>query len=591
MTAIETTAVDSRTPPGFDGGPDEGPRDLKERITRLLAGYTTAQKAGAAGVAVAVVVGLLLVSRLTGGPEYAPLYTELTAEDGGAIVAELEKQGIPHRISQGGTSILVPADKVHETRMKLSSTELPGDTKVGYGVLDNQGLTTSEFGQRVGFQRAMEGELARTIESLDAVDTAVVHLALPAEQVFARDDEKPSASVLVRTKGSEQLSEDQVRAIVNLVASGIEGMSPDSVTVADSDGNVLSAPGQGVTSAAGSGTRQRQTADFEDGVEKALEDMLASVVGPNGADVTVSAVLNFDEESMTRETYEAPEQGPGGPLVLEESTRGENYAGTPPQTGGVLGPDTPPIQAGGEGTDYELEEADVRYAVNRAIESTNRAPGRIERLSVAVALDEAKVTENQVANLTPLLEAGAGIDPERGDVLSVSRTPFDDGSEAREAAEAQLRAEEEARAAAARGALIRNLGIGAVLLGLVLAAFLLHRRATRRRDEELEALLAGEAPAELPPAPATAVAEELDDADAVELSPEAIEGPPETPELPALEETEAAEETDEEEELLDPEEHERMVRHAAVAELIEHQPDEVAALLRSWLGDRRAVQR
>mgnify|MGYP000985461859 CR=1 FL=1 len=224
MTAIETTAVDSRTPPGFDGGPDEGPRDLKERITRLLAGYTTAQKAGAAGVAVAVVVGLLLVSRLTGGPEYAPLYTELTAEDGGAIVAELEKQGIPHRISQGGTSILVPADKVHETRMKLSSTELPGDTKVGYGVLDNQGLTTSEFGQRVGFQRAMEGELARTIESLDAVDTAVVHLALPAEQVFARDDEKPSASVLVRTKGSEQLSEDQVRAIVNLVASGIEGI-------------------------------------------------------------------------------------------------------------------------------------------------------------------------------------------------------------------------------------------------------------------------------------------------------------------------------------------------------------------------------
>ncbi len=581
MTAIETTGIDARGSSGMPGDPADGAGNLKERIERLARGYTTAQKVGAAGVAVAVVVGLLMVSRLTGGTEYAPLYTDVSAEDGGAIVAELEKQGIAHQISAGGTSILVPADKVHETRMKLSSTDLPGDTKVGYGVLDNQGLTTSEFGQRVGFQRAMEGELARTIESLDVVDTAVVHLALPAEQVFARDDEKPSASVLVRTAGSEQLSEDQVRAVVNLVASGIEGMSPDAVTVADSDGNVLSAPGQGVTSAAGGGTRQRQTTDFEAGVESALENMLASVVGPTGADVTVSAELNFDEQSTTRETYEAPEEGPaGGPLVLEESTRGENYTGTPPQTGGVLGPDTPPVQAGGEGSDYELEEADVRYAVNRAIESTNRAPGRIERLSVAVAVDETKVSENQVANLTPLLEAGAGIDPERGDVLSISRTPFDDGSDAREAAEARLQAEEEARAAAARGALVRNLGIAAVLLGLAFAAFLLYRRAVRRRDDALyDALAEIEGPPELPPAPATAAAEELDDADVVDLSPAVLDAPPETPELPALED------------VIPPEEQERMLRHAAVTELIEHQPDEVAALLRSWLGDRRAVQR
>lgn len=583
MTAIETTGIDARSgPPGTGPSGGGGVAELKERLTKLARAYSTGQKVVAGVVAAGVVLGLLFVSRLSGGTELAALYTDLSPEDGGAIVAELEKQGIAHEISQGGTAILVPADKVHETRMKLSSTELPGKSKVGYGVLDDQGLTTSEFGQRVGFQRAMEGELAMTIESLDAVDTAVVHLALPAEQVFARDDDKPSASVLVRTTGSEQLSEDQVRAIVNLVASGIEGMSPDAVTVADSDGNVLSAPGQGVTSAAGGGTRQRQTADFEAGVESALQDMLKSVVGPGGATVTVSAELDFDEQSVTRETYESPAAGADGErLVLEESTRGENYTGTQPQTGGVLGPDTPPVAGGGDGSDYELEEADVRYAVNRAIESTNQAPGRIERLSVAVAVDETKVSENQVANLTPLLEAGAGIDPERGDVLSVSRTPFDDGSEAREAAEAQLKAEEEARAAAARGAMVRNLGIGAALAGLVLVAYLLHRRAVRRREDDLfDALLEGDRPAELPPAPASAAAAEADDADVLDLSPAALEPaePDAVPAVPALE-------------LVTPEDQERLVRHAAVSELIEHQPDEVAALLRSWLGDRRAVQR
>lgn len=583
MTTIETTGVDARpSAPSPFGLNDGEPANFKDRLTRILAGYDRNQKVLAGVVVAAVVLGLLVVSRMTGGTEFAPLFTDISAEDGGAIVAELEKIGVPHQISGGGSSILVPVDQVHETRMKLSSTELPGDSKVGYGVLDSQGLTTSEFGQRVGFQRAMEGELARTIESLDAVDTAVVHLALPAEQVFARDDDKPSASVLVRTAGAEQLSEDQVRAVVNLVASGIEGLTPDAVTVADSDGNVLSAPGQGVTSPAGGGTRQRQTADFEDGVEASLNNLLASVVGPNGASVTVSAQLDFDERNVSRETFEAPEPGADGPLVIEESTRNETFAGLDPQEGGVLGPETPVITgAAGTGTDYGLEEADVRFAVNRAIETTNSAPGRIERLSVAVAVDETKVSANQVANLTPLLEAGAGIDAERGDVLSVSRTPFDDGSEQADAAEAQLKAEEEARAAEARDEMVRNVGLAALLLGIVLAAFWFHRRAAARRDELwLDALEDGDHPAELPPAraaPADAVVSELEAADVLDLSPAAL-GSADELDLAPLEVVSAAEQ-------------ERINRQSAVSELIEHQPDEVAALLRSWLGDRRTVRR
>ena len=582
MSAIETTGVDARSNSPF-GAVDGAGGGFKDKLTGLAANYSKGQKIVAGVVVAAVLLGLLMVSRMTGGTEYAPLYTDLSAEDGGAIVAELEKEGIPHQISAGGSSILVPADKVHETRMKLSSTELPGNSKVGYGVLDSQGLTTSEFGQRVGFQRAMEGELARTIESLDAVDTAVVHLAIPAEQVFAREEDKPSASVLVRTVGSEQLTEDQVRAVVNLVASGIEGMSPEAVTVADSDGNVLSAPGQGVNNPAGGGSRQRQIADFEANVRASLESMLEDVVGVDGSNVTVSAQLNFDEQSVTRETYEAPAPGQDGQrLTLEESTRSETYTGADPQTGGVLGPDTPATAAGGGDTDYDLTEADVRYAVNRAVETTNQAPGRIERLSVAVAVDEDKVTPAQAASLAELIEAGAGIDTERGDVLSVTRTPMDDGSEAREAAEAELKAEEEARAAAARGQMIRNLVIVGVLLLVALFAFLMHRRAVRRRDpEDWEELLPGDLPAELPPAtPAAAAALDANEADVLDLSPAALgqaEGEDLIPAVPALE--------------IDPAEQERINRQVAVSELIEHQPEEVASLLRSWLGDRRAVQR
>jgi len=582
VSAIETTGVDARSNSPF-GAVDGAGGGFKDKLTGLAANYSKGQKIVAGVVVAAVLLGLLMVSRMTGGTEYAPLYTDLSAEDGGAIVAELEKEGIPHQISAGGSSILVPADKVHETRMKLSSTELPGNSKVGYGVLDSQGLTTSEFGQRVGFQRAMEGELARTIESLDAVDTAVVHLAIPAEQVFAREEDKPSASVLVRTVGSEQLTEDQVRAVVNLVASGIEGMSPEAVTVADSDGNVLSAPGQGVNNPAGGGSRQRQIADFEANVRASLESMLEDVVGVDGSNVTVSAQLNFDEQSVTRETYEAPAPGQDGQrLTLEESTRSETYTGADPQTGGVLGPDTPATAAGGGDTDYDLTEADVRYAVNRAVETTNQAPGRIERLSVAVAVDEDKVTPAQAASLAELIEAGAGIDTERGDVLSVTRTPMDDGSEAREAAEAELKAEEEARAAAARGQMIRNLVIVGVLLLVALFAFLMHRRAVRRRDpEDWEELLPGDLPAELPPAtPAAAAALDANEADVLDLSPAALgqaEGEDLIPAVPALE--------------IDPAEQERINRQVAVSELIEHQPEEVASLLRSWLGDRRAVQR
>ncbi len=568
-------------------GGDE-PAGLKDRVLRMASGYTRTQKIVAGVAVVGVVLGVFMVSKMTGGGDWAPLYTDLAPADGGAIVTALEEEGVPHQLGAGGSTILVPADRVYDTRLALSDTALPSEGKVGYGVLDSQGLTTSEFGQRVGYQRAMEGELASTIKALEPVETAVVHLAIPADEVFAIDDKKASASVLVRTRPGQTLSDDQVRAITNLVSSSIEGLTPEAVTVADSEGNVLAAPGQGVSGENGDGQRQKQTARFESALQTSLESMLAGVVGVDSSRVTVSADLDFDQTNTSRETFEAPEPNAAGEqLALEESTRNETFAGANPAESGVLGPDTPVTPGAAGDSEYSLEEADVRFAMNRIVESTNTAPGAIERLSVAVLVDEDVIGAEQAAELNAALAAGAGIVEERGDVLSVTRMPFD--RSAQQAAQAELEAAEAADAAADRRDTIRDISLVVGLVLLLIAAALSYRWAARRhrRNDELVAAFAD--PPELPPAPASLL-DEADDGDVVELSGaedfELFEGEIEEDEGDLVLAPLVFEQT-----AITAEHRQREERDQHLAQLIEHQPDEVAALLRNWLGDRRGVSR
>ena len=570
----------------WNPGAVKGGGNFKDKLGRLASGYTRGQKIGAGAAIVAVVAAVFLVSRMTGGTEWAPLYTDVSAEDGGAIVAQLEEQGVPHELSANGSTIMVPAEQVYDLRLSMADTALPSASKVGYGVLDSQGLTTSEFGQRVGYQRAMEGELAATIEALDPVDTAVVHLAIPEDQVFALSDQQPSASVLLRTDGTP-LSEDQVRAVVNLVASGIEGLSPDSVTVADSDGNVLAAPGQGVTGAAGGGTRQRQTADFESAVSSSLKTLMNSVVGPDSSQVTTSADLNYDETTVTSETFDQPDATAGGEdLVLEESTKNETFTGADAAEGGVLGPDTPAAVAGGAAgnSDYSLDEADVKYAVNRIVESKNLAPGQIENLSVAVLVDESKVTAEQAAELTSTLGAAAGIKTDRGDVLTVTRMPFDDT--AAKAAEKQLESAEAAKQAESSRHFVQNLALVAFLALLLLVAAVTYRMASKRQARrDIAELGPGTQPALPPASAAMTMLDEVDLAgsDVLDLSSDAQGltagngrvGAELSPRVGELDSGQTG----------------RIDREANLTDLIDNQPEEVAALLRGWLGDRRGTNR
>lgn len=570
----------------WNPGAVKGGGNFKDKLGRLAGGYSRNQKIGAVVAVVAVIAAIFVVSRMTGGTDWAPLYTDVSAEDGGAIVAQLDEQGVPYELTANGTTIMVPAEQVYDLRLSMADTALPSASKVGYGVLDSQGLTTSEFGQRVGYQRAMEGELAATIEALDPVDTAVVHLAIPEDQVFALADQKPSASVLLRTNGTP-LSEDQVRAVVNLVASGIEGLSPDAVTVADSDGNVLAAPGQGVTGTGGGGSRQTQTADYESSVSASLKSLMNSVVGPDSSQVTVAADLNYDESNVSSETFEQPAATAGGQdLILEDSTKNETFTGADASASGILGPDTPAATTGaGTGnSDYSLDEADTKYAVNRVVETTNKAPGQIESLSVAVLVDESKVTAEQAAELTNTLSAAAGIKTARGDVLTVTRMPFDDT--AAKSAEAQLKSAEAAKQAESSRHFVQNLALVAFLALLLLVAAIAYRMASKRQARrDLAELGPGEPPA-LPPASASmAMLDEVDlaDEDVLELSAQAED-------LTAANEMVVAE-VFPQIELESSDDDRRLDREATLTHLIDNQPEEVAALLRGWLGDRRGATR
>ena len=285
-----------------------GRNDPRARAADLFGSYSTGQKVAAGAAVVAVVLGVFFMTRMAGAGKYAPLFTDLQTSDAAAITEQLDAEGIPYQLVGGGTSILVPSDQVYSARLKVAADGIPSDSQVGYGVLDQQGLTTSEFGQRVGYQRAMEGELSTTIESLDVVETATVHLALPDKDAFALSDQKASASVLVSTTPGSSMSDEQVQTVVNLVASSIENLSPEAVTVADSEGNVLAAPGRNPGGAGGAGGAggggQKQTAQFEQSVAESIEAMLTKVVGPGATIATVSADLNFDETNVSRETFE-----------------------------------------------------------------------------------------------------------------------------------------------------------------------------------------------------------------------------------------------------------------------------------------------
>jgi len=455
--------------------------DVKEqtRKARELAGrLTPIQKVVVGAAVLTLVAGAMVLGRSGGSPQMAALYTDLEPADAAAIVDELSSQAVEYDLADAGRTVLVPKDEVYDLRVSMSAQGLPSSNE-GYALLDKQGITTSEFRQHIDYQRALEGELSRTLEAMDGIESATVHLALPEESVFVDEPGTATASVLVSSRAAGAIGGDQVQAIIHLVASSVKDMKPDDVTVVDSAGTVLSSAGIAGGGSGGDARVKAQSA-YEQQLTGSLNALLARVAGPDAVSVSVRAELDLDERQATSETFDTPDTAAGDGLVSTEQTASETYTGAGATGGtGVLGPDgavISPAAANGANS-YDKQDANRTFAIDRTVEQVTTAPGSLTKLHVAVLLDEASIDAGQATAIEEMVATAAGIDEERGDALVVTRLPFD-MSAATEATEAAA-AQKAALAKSEMMALIRTAVIGFVILVALLLAYRSTRRARR----------------------------------------------------------------------------------------------------------------
>jgi flagellar M-ring protein FliF len=410
------------------------------------------------------IVLLLIVSVIASRPKMDVLYSGLAADDAGAVINKLQEQGIPYEISGNGSVIKVPSNKVAELKIAMAAQGLPQSGTVGFEIFDKNTFGMTEFSQRVQYQRAIQGELARTISQLDAVSAARVHITIPSPTVFKNEDSKPSASVVVKLRPGRDLETESVAGIVHLVASSVEGLRPENVTVVDTHGNVLSAA---VRDATGldprlSASQLQLKSQYEQQLSKSIQSMLERIIGPNKAVVRVDARMNFDRRETTSEQFSPISQGRG--ILLSEEEETESYGEGTGRVGGVAGinvagnirPSVNQMTGGGSG--YVRRRVNNRYEVSKTTEHIIKSPGTVEQLSVAVLIDD-KVSPSKVMSIRSAVEAAVGADASRGDKVIVERIPFDNSLE--------KSMEKEMKAAAARET---YMSIGKTLGALVLLA-------------------------------------------------------------------------------------------------------------------------
>lgn len=409
----------------------------------------------AAAAAVAIVVAMVLWAK---SPDYRTLYSNLSDQDGGAIVTQLTQMNIPYRFSENGGALEVPADKVHELRLRLAQQGLPKGGAVGFELLDQEKFGISQFSEQVNYQRALEGELARTIETLGPVKTARVHLAMPKPSLFVREQKSPSASITVNLAPGRAMDDGQITAIVHLVSSAVAGLPPGNVTVVDQSGRLLTQ-----SNTAGRDLNDAQlkyASNVESRVQRRIESILAPIVGNGNVHAQVTAQIDFANKEQTEEQYQPNGDASQAVLRSRQTNESEQVGGSYP--GGVPGalsnqpapanaaPITTPQanqqngqqnQTGQQTASSAANSAVPRnttrnetanYEVDRTIRHTKMNVGDIERLSVAVVVNyrtladgkTEALTADQLKQIEDLTREAMGYTEKRGDTLNVVNSPF-----------------------------------------------------------------------------------------------------------------------------------------------------------------------
>src|SRR5436309_9896525 len=428
-------------------------------LTRLAALPARSKLMLTGGVAALVAVALSFALIGNSG-DYKVLYANLSDKDGGAIVQQLSQMNVPYKYTEGGTAILVPSSQVHDVRLKLASAGLPKGGTVGFELMDNARFGQTQFQERLTFQRGLEGELVRSITSLAAVAAARVHLALPNQNGFFREQQKPSASVVLTLHPGRTLDRAQVAGIIHLVSSSVPEMSPKAVSVLDQTGALLSGPSEG-TQGAGLDAQQLQYVNqIESGYSKRIFELLEPVVGRENLRATVTADVDFAQSEATSEEFK-PNQGANASPTIRSQQTTEQSGGSAAQPSGIPGaasnqPPVPatapltgpaqPLQAAAQGagaTSNSRPDAVTNYEVDKTVRVTRNATGMVKRLNAAVVVNHRSVTDSkgrttQVAltgdemeKLTSLVQESIGYSKERGDSVKVINAPFKLRSEER----------------------------------------------------------------------------------------------------------------------------------------------------------------
>jgi len=439
---------------------DEGAEKLPFIQTPM--GRNFLRAAGAAAI-VAILIGLWLWNK---PPEYAVLFSNFTDRDGGAITAELDKMNVKHKFSDNGTAILVPADQVHDIRLKLAAQGLPKGGNVGFELMENQKLGVSQFQEQVNYQRALEGELARSIQSLAPVESARVHLALPKPSVFVRDQQKPTASVIVTLHPNRMLDPSQTGAIVHLVASAVPDLLPANVSVVDQAGNLISDQNKNGNGANAKLDEQqlKYVKDLQAQVIKQVESIVIPIVGDGNVRAEAVADVDFSQIEQASENYK-PNSPPAASAIRSQQTSETSGAAGSTNPGGIPGalsnqppgtataplnqtaqangpnapaPGTPPGTAtANAGAGPSHKESTTNYEVDKTVRYEQRGMGGLRRLTVAVVVNYKRLvdkngkvtvkayTPEEMAKINDLVKQAMGYNQDRGDAVSVANSPFD----------------------------------------------------------------------------------------------------------------------------------------------------------------------
>jgi flagellar M-ring protein FliF len=444
-------------------------REKWEHISRAQ------QIALVAGVAMTIVliVGFVIWSQQT---SYGVLFSNLQSQDASAIVTQLKAQKIPYQIQDNGTVIEVPASMVDETRLMLAGDGLPSQGVVGFEIFDKANpLDLTDFMQQVDYQRALEGQLTRTIEQINRVSSASVSIVMPQSSLYTSQQQSPTASILLSLAPGVTLDPGQVKAIMHLTASAVQGLTPDNVTVVDTQGDNLSDEVNSGTLSNGVSLATYGTAlDVEQAYEQRLSQeamsMLDTVLGPNKAVVRVNALLNWDQLQEDSTTYgQQPSQIASQNSSNTTSNGSSSSTSGIPGTGSNLVP-TPTATAGSGSQAYTQSQTNTVYDVSQTVDHLVKAPGSVQRLTVAVFLD-GQYPAATVASIQQAVSNAIGLNATRGDAITVTAIPFNHTTDV--AAQNALKAQQQQ-------ALLSEIWRGAALALVALALVLFALRATRR---------------------------------------------------------------------------------------------------------------